>query len=31
MKKKFTFFGIEKILPYMRHVRWPLFAMVFFA
>ena len=30
MKKKATFFGIEKILPYMRHVRWTVFIMVFF-
>ena len=30
MKKKPTFFGIEKILPYLRHVRWPVFIMVFF-
>ena len=29
-KKKATFFGIEKILPYMRHVRWPIFIMIFF-
>ena len=30
MKKKLTFFGIEKILPYMRHVKWSVFIMVFF-
>ena len=30
MKKKATFFGVEKILPYLRHVRWPVFIMVFF-
>ena len=29
-KKKATFFGIEKILPYMHHVRWPIFVMIFF-